>query len=171
MPKQKSSLFFISLFALLLTLFCQFHFVNASLFPLYAPLIMSLYLLKLETVLFLFLFAGLFLDMIAMSPILGFYGGLFLLIAPCLFSIRTYFFQDSFSTLFVLTFLFSLLFTIGKILCRFFFALPQESLFLSSALYNFLLIPIYNGSFAMILFYALPKGFRRYMKQRSEVTE
>ena len=115
MPKQKSSLFFISLFALLLTLFCQFHFVNASLFPLYAPLIMSLYLLKLETVLFLFLFAGLFLDMIAMSPILGFYGGLFLLIAPCLFSIRTYFFQDSFSTLFVLTFLFSLLFTIGKI--------------------------------------------------------
>lgn len=89
-----------------------------------APLVMLFYNAPQSWLYWLALFSGVLLDVIEMSPRLGFLGLSYLTAAYFVYPWRVYFFKDSKITLPVMTFLFTFILTIAECFISLFFDVP-----------------------------------------------
>ena len=126
-----------------------------------APIVMLMYNASLRRCLWLSFFAGLALDAITLSPRFGFLALSYLVTCQMLYPMRLYFFKDSFVTLPVMTFLFSIISQGFEVLIALFFdiSLPHTTL---KSLFSLALM---DAAFATAIF-LLPSLIWHLYRQR-----
>jgi hypothetical protein len=125
------------------------------------PLVMLMYNARASVLYWVALFTGLTLDIIEMSPRLGFLGLAYLLSSWWLFPWRVYFFKDSKITLPVMTFLFSVGTSLAELLIALFFDLAISH----PAPSWFFLNPLSNAAVSIVVF-VLPSYFWQLYRER-----
>ena len=143
--------------------------ILTSIFPsicfVVGPICMLFYNTSLTVCLWAALGSGLLLDAIELSPRFGFLGLVFLLAARLLFGARLYFFKDSFITLPVMTYLFSLLAKCIELPIALFFdiSIPKTNL-------EALFIQPFVDAIAAVCVFSLPsflwQQYRQKIKRR-----
>lgn len=143
------------LFSLLLSLIVPSFFSKVEVSFLIPALVMSFYFVSLKSVAWIALGSGLFLDILNLLPRLGFLGSSYLATALLLYGWRLYFFKDAFSTLPIMTYLFSMFSSILQALIALLFDLPSFSLSVSWLVFDCFIMPLLDAGYAL-LFFSLP---------------
>lgn len=146
-----NKLTWISLFSLSFTLFMPVFFPHLSLLYFAPLLVICFYHYSFETCLWIALWCGLVLDLLSSGSHLGLYALNFILTVALLYAQKRHFFSDRLSTLPIMTFFFSDLFSLFQLLLFYVFekgvGISGEFLFR-----ELILVPFWNASFAFFVF-------------------
>lgn len=118
-------------------------------FPLFyfaQPLLLALYCYPLSRALWLALACGLWTDLLSGGSLLGFYAMLYILSLTTLHPLKKYFFLEKWTTLPLLTFLFSLLVT-SLHTC----IIPPYSINVDWIITDFLLMPLADAGYTFVI--------------------
>jgi len=159
--KGKIALAFV--FSILLTLLSPLFFSKISINFLLAPIVMVMYRASYSSTLIIAFLSGLYLDCLWLSIRLGFVGLSFLLSMRLLYPCRLYFFSDTPSTLFFMTYLFSSLSTFVQSVLALFFEqaspLTNARWFLSDVC----IMPLLDAGYGVIAFVFIPKMIHAFV--------
>jgi len=167
MPKRFFGLIVSFALAFLLSLVVPSFFSKVDISFLIPPLVMSFYFVSLKKAAWFALACGLFLDSVNLMPRLAFLGSTYLATTFILYPVRLYFFKDAFSTLAIMTYLFSVAASVIQALVAlllfldFPFTLSPTWLFCDC-----LIMPLLDAAFALF-FFSLPHFFyTHYYKKK-----
>lgn len=160
MPKRFFGLIVSFALALLLTLVVPSFFSKVEVSFLIPPLVMSFYFVSLKNGAWQALACGLFLDSVNLMPRLAFLGSTYLATTLILYSVRLYFFKDAFSTLGIMTYLFSVMASLIQALVALLLDFPF-TLTLTWLFCDCFIMPLLDAAFAVV-FFSLPHFFYTY---------
>ena len=155
MPDKFFGLVLSFVFAFLLSLIVPSFFSKVEVSFLIPVLVMSFYFVSLNSAAWLALGIGLLLDILNLLPRLGFLGSAYLVTALILYPWRLYFFKDAFSTLPIMTYLFSVFSSLIQALIALLFDLPSFSFSVSWLVSDCFIMPLIDAAGALI-FFSLP---------------
>lgn len=167
MPINLIFCFFISLFTLL---FSEPFFPKLHLLFFAPSLALAILRLPLINLLYLSLFSGLVVDSFTSSTHFGMTGCAYALAVSLLFTRRYDLFEDNFSTLPIMTLLFSILSALSERILYFLFGTPLT--FSAASLFaDFFLLPLFNALYSLFLFllpwYVYKKMGKLILKRRA----
>lgn len=167
MPRRFFGLVISFALAVIFTLVVPIFFSKVEIAFLAIPLVMSFYFIPLKHAATAALFCGLFLDAVNLLPRLGFLGSTYLATTLLLYSAKRYFFKEAFTTLFIMTYLFSFIASCLQVVVSFLLDLPF-TLTLTWLFCDCLIMPLFDAAFAMFVF-SLPHFLYCYYYKKKYV--
>jgi len=147
MQLDKRRLDYAFTFSFLLTLFFPVIFPSVRMLFFAPVIIIAIYAKPFSVVLWFAIFCGFILDLLSANMRMGIQELLFMLSTIAIYPFRKQFFADSLSTLPLMTFLFSVAYTILS-----FIVLKPAPLSLSWLASDFILMPLMDASYSFIVF-------------------
>lgn len=120
------------------------------------PLVIAFYIISYAKAAWLSLLCGLILDAVQLLPRFGFLGSTYLATCLLIYPLRVYFFRDAFSTLPIMTFIFSVTATLIQAVSANLFDLPAFSLNLHWLISDAFIMPLLDAAYAVTIF-SLPQ--------------
>ncbi|MDB6081107.1 MAG: mreD [Chlamydiia bacterium] len=167
MPKSRLGCTATFIVAMLLALIIPSFMATIKINFFVPPLVIAFYFVSLPTAAWLSLLFGLILDGVQLLPRFGFLGSSYLITCLILYQWRLYFFKDAFSTVPIMTYLFSFICTLVQALSAHLFDLPSFSLTIHWFVSDVLIMPLLDAAYALSVFSLPHFVYRQYYKTKN----